>query len=161
MDSPPATAIEAACHRLAIRYADAVDRKAFDEAVALFAPDGVLGVPAGLDAESVDHAGHDEIGRALSRVRFAKATLHDITGHVLDPVPDAAATTATGRTWCRAHHVFADGDGQVQNLLWTLRYDDAYALVDGQWRFARRAMSVLWEELREVARVPGDGQEDA
>lgn len=139
------------CRLLAQRYADRVDRRAFDDATALFTPDGVLAVPRGLDAVSVAHEGHDAIRAALAQVRFATATLHEISGHVLDPAGDGE-DRRTGRTWCRAHHLI-EGDDGVEDLLWTLRYDDVYVREDGAWRFARRELAVLWEERPPVSRL--------
>jgi hypothetical protein len=150
----------AAARELAHRYAAAVDEGLIAAAVALFTPEAVLRLPdppRHLRPVS-SHRGHDEIRSALGAVLGLRATVHEITGQVLDRVD---AIRVRGRTTCAAHHFLAGPDGErteaANDLLWRVRYDDEYVLHDGHWSIAERSMTVLAVELRPVrALLPRD-----
>ena len=55
--------------------------------------------------------------------------------------------TATGESYCIAHHLTVSGDERTL-MLASIRYLDDFAKVDGKWRFARRKLMVDWTETR-------------
>ena len=150
----------AQARELAHRYAAAVDDGLIEAAVGLFTPDAVLRLPdPPRDLSPVaTHRGHDEIRAALGTVLGLRATVHEITGQVLDPLD---AGRARGRIACAAHHLLdgPDGSGEVKDLLWRVRYDDEYAVRDGRWSIAARSMSVVALGLYPVRAVlPRSGE---
>ena len=147
----------ASVQELAARYADGVDRRAFDEVAALFRPDGVLVSPGRRPDELAEHVGRDAVASALHGVEDTVATLHAITGHVIDGEGD----TATGTVSCLAHHVLDTRTGR-KSLVWIVRYADRYAFADDRWWFARREVAVRWIESHPVtwtAEAPDRAQE--
>lgn len=129
------------------RYAARVDD--LDEAgvAALFTEDGVLispDPPRRLEPV-VEHAGRAAVERAMAPLHTLDATLHSIVGVVLDAGehPD----TATGRIACLAHHV-SRRDDVPRDIVWAVTYRDTYTRTADGWRFARRAASATWVEVR-------------
>lgn len=55
--------------------------------------------------------------------------------------------SATGLTYCRAHHIIGDGAGR-QIMIATIRYLDRMVKQDGAWLFAHRKLMVDWTETR-------------
>lgn len=139
----------AAARELAHRYAAAVDEGRVEDAVALFTPDAVLHLPdppRRLEPV-VAHQGHAGIRSALGTVLSLRATLHEITGQVLDPIdagPDRRRRIR-GRTTCAAHHFLEARDEATaaSDLLWRVRYDDEYVEHPGGWLIASRRMTVV------------------
>jgi hypothetical protein len=140
---------------LAHRYAAAVDDGLIEAAAGLFAPDAVLRLPdPPRDLRPVTaHHGREEIHAALSAVLDLRATVHEITGQVLEPI---GAGYARGRISCAAHHFLdrpgASGEGH-SDLVWRVRYDDEYAVREGRWCIAARSMTVIAVGLSPVRAV--------
>jgi hypothetical protein len=110
----------------------------------LFTPDGTLTThPA--DGSTGTH----RQGRAaLAQVPGVLAARYDRTLHLVstqDLALDDDAGTGTGTTYCEAHH----RAGDVDTVL-AIRYDDRLARHGGSWRFAARAVHVLWVERRPI-----------
>jgi uncharacterized protein (TIGR02246 family) len=133
---------------LVARYALHVDRRDLDAMAGLFTEDAVFVLP---DPPKelrpvLEHTGREAIRRALSSVEAVPVTFHAVVGQVFDagPEPD----TATGAVACVAHHL-TERD-TVMDLVWHLRYTDAYRREDGAWRIARRALGIDWIETRPV-----------
>jgi hypothetical protein len=55
--------------------------------------------------------------------------------------------SATGESYCIAHHLFTDGDQRKLMVAW-LRYDDRFVKIDGTWLFAERKLYLDWAETR-------------
>ncbi len=55
--------------------------------------------------------------------------------------------SATGETYCIAHHVSAP-DGKRTLFVASIRYYDTFAKVDGTWFFAERKLMVDWTDTR-------------
>ena len=109
----------------------------------LFTPDAELVLPdppASLDPCTAVN-GRDAVTAALGRLTGFDATFHAVVGRIADADPDRAER-ATGRVACEAHHVSTGDDGQARDLTWYLHYDDEYALVEGRWLIARRALTI-------------------
>lgn len=56
--------------------------------------------------------------------------------------------TATGESYCLAHHISVGEDGQRTMMIAALRYLDTFVKVDGAWLFAERQLLVDWTETR-------------
>lgn len=134
------------------RYAANVDDREFDSAVELFTTDAELAVPAPpADLTPVhSHRGKDAIATAVAAVAAVARTEHAIIGEVYDPAPRPDA--ARGRIACVAHHWNERGD-EVVDVVWHLRYDDAYERTEAGWRISRRALTVNALETRPVRRL--------
>lgn len=109
--------------QLPIRYALAVDGRDIDAWVNLFVPD-------------VDCGKHGRGREALReyitpQVQTFYRSIHLICGHRVELID---ATTARGKTYCRAEHEVGD-KWEVMAIC----YDDRYAKVEGEWLFQRRA----------------------
>lgn len=123
------------------RYATLVDRRDLDAAADLFTDEATLVLPdppARLDPVRV-HAGRDEIRRALSVLADIPSTRHEVT-HLAFAVVGVGA--ATGEVTGVAHHFFRRRAGGVVDVVWHLRYADAYLRQDGRWRIARRELTL-------------------
>lgn len=135
---------------LAPRYAAAVDARDVVAATALFTPDGVLVTPEPPQrmGATVEHRGHDAVAAALTLVTSVDRTVHEVVGQVVEPDP-ADADRASGHVRCVAHHVTGE-----QDVVWHLRYADAYARRPGGWRLTRRELHVDLVEVRRVRTQP-------
>ncbi len=143
------------CHR----YAVLIDTRELAEVGALFADDAelVLPEPPAQLAGTKRVVGRDEIEQTLRAVENLSATAHAVLAvAVNDGLIDPSARTqaergeaAVGLVTGQAHHLVAAPDGYT-NTVWFLRYRDAYRVVDGHWRFARRQLDISWIERRPV-----------
>jgi hypothetical protein len=83
------------------RYAASVDRGDIAAAAGVFADEAELVIPS--PPESFTPV------EALSRVLRLDGTVHEVVGHVIDPVDH---DRALGRTACVAHHFISGKDDQ-------------------------------------------------
>jgi hypothetical protein len=137
------------------RYAAGVDDRRFDDVVAMFAESATLSVPAPPQSlEPVDHhRGHGAIRDAIAAVTAAARTEHAIVGEVYfaGPGPDRAS----GRISCVAHH-WSTHENRITDVVWHLRYDDAYVRIGAAWRFRSRELTINAIETRPVRRLRPD-----
>ncbi|OBH47580.1 hypothetical protein A5687_17035 [Mycobacterium mantenii] len=134
------------------RYAAHVDDREFGAVADLFAADAELVVPAP-PAElrpAHSHRGRQAITTAVAAVAAVARTEHAIVGEVYDAAAEPG--TARGRIACVAHH-WNERDAEVVDVVWHLRYDDAYVLTDAGWRISRRALTVNAIETGPVRRL--------
>ena len=106
------------------RYAAMVDDRRFADVVDLFAHDAELVVPdapRSLDPV-IHHHGRQAIRDAVAAVAAVDRTEHAIVGEVYTA---SGPDQARGRITCAAHH-WKQGDEQISDLVWHLRYDDEY-----------------------------------
>jgi hypothetical protein len=81
----------------------------------------------------------------IKRLQRYERTLHHVTTHVVTVNGD----TATGTTYCQAHHVLRGrSDGPLDKVL-SIRYQDVFQRGD-EWRFLRREINVLLRASRSV-----------
>lgn len=134
------------------RYAANVDDREFGAVANLFTSDAELVVPAPpADLRPVhSHRGRRAITTAVAAVAAVARTEHAIIGEVYDAA--AQPGTARGRIACVAHH-WNERDAEVVDVVWHLRYDDAYVLTDAGWRISRRALTVNAIETRPFRRL--------
>lgn len=141
------------------RYAALVDDRQFDSVATLFTADAELVVP---DPPAVlepvhSHRGHHAITAAVAAVAQVARTQHAIVGEVYDEGRQPGF--ARGRITGIAHHwtvAAAKKDGardELIDVVWHLRYDDAYELTDAGWRIGRRALTINAIETRPVRRL--------
>ncbi|BBY36996.1 hypothetical protein MMAN_11300 [Mycobacterium mantenii] len=134
------------------RYAANVDDCEFGAVANLFTSDAELVVPAppAYLRPVHSHRGRQAITTAVAAVAAVTRTEHAIIGEVYDAAPQPG--TARGRIACVAHH-WNERDAEVVDVVWHLRYDDAYVLTDAGWRISRRALTVNAIETRPVRRL--------
>lgn len=108
------------------RYADAVVHRNGEQWASTWAPDAVWDLGGGRLVEGLDAIKELWYGA----MRGFEATIQT----VLNGAVDVNGDTATGRWYIQEALIRSDGSRGV--LL--AHYDDAYRLVDGEWRFNRR-----------------------
>jgi hypothetical protein len=57
--------------------------------------------------------------------------------------------TATGETYCLAHHIFMD-KGQHILMIMGIRYYDTIVRMNGHWLFAKRQLNFDWVDRRSL-----------
>lgn len=134
------------------RYAAHVDDREFSAVADLFTAEAELIVPAPpADLLPIHtHRGREAIAGAVAAVDAVTRTEHAIIGEVYDAAERPGA--ARGRVACVAHHWTERGD-EVVDVVWHLRYDDAYELTAAGWRIGRRALTVNALETRAARRL--------
>ncbi|EOM77496.1 hypothetical protein Rrhod_1173 [Rhodococcus rhodnii LMG 5362] len=124
---------------LTTEYARAVDRRDRDALVALFAPDARLIRPAALRGDGPDPVGAQQItDTILGSLAHLVSTRHDVGQQRIE---QDGPETATGETWCAAHH-FYERRGTVHDDCVHIRYADRYIRIDGRWVFAERHLDI-------------------
>lgn len=109
--------------QLPIRYALAVDGRDIETWVNLFTQD--------IDCGRYGR-GRDALRRYITPlVQTFYRSIHLICGHRIEMVD---ATSARGKTYCRAEHEVGD-----KWEIMAICYDDEYVKVDGEWFFGRRS----------------------
>ena len=118
---------EADIRQLVARYAVATDQRDLDALVALFIPD----VRVGRDESGEPVRGRDALRENLAgQLSAIGVTILHVGTHQIDlQGPD----DATGHVYCRAE--IQDGARWIHQ---SIRYDDRYRRVDGQWLFVGR-----------------------
>ncbi len=125
---------------LVYRYAQAVDRLDLDALVALFLPDATISIHGGdPDAPPVRQpmSGHDQIRERVAALERYEVTFHHVGSHLFD----IAGDTATGETYCVAHHV-STVDGERRDRVMFIRYHDRFVRADDGWRFEERRLAL-------------------
>lgn len=127
-----ATEAHVAIAQLVHRYADAVIHRNGSQWTSTWAPDAEWDLGGGRLVQGID---------AIAELWYAamggfKATIQTVLSGSTELGDDP--TTATGRWYIQEHVLRADDSRTI--LL--AHYDDAYRLVDGEWRFARRFLEV-------------------
>ena len=130
-------------HTLVLRYARCADRRDYKGFMDLFTEDAKLSGYSGDSANTEPTylmEGRDVIVPAMKGLgRFAK-TLHRVANHLVELDGDEAA----GETYCMAHHIYNDGQGDM-NYTMAIRYQDHYRRDGGAWRFSARQLQIDWE----------------
>lgn len=133
------------------RYARAADRVDGAAAAALFTPDGALRIfERGTEEPVRERIGRDAIATAFAGLSRYDVTLHVVANHLVD----LAGDTATGETYCLAHHVRTVGEGDAAHLsdyMMAIRYLDSYVRTDEGWRIAQRHLQLEFTEERPVS----------
>lgn len=133
------------------RYATTVDRRQPEATAELFVPDGELCIfERGKPDPVRERVGRPAIAAAMKGLERYDVTLHVVGNHtaVID------GDTATGETYCLAHHVRdveqPDGPAQPYDFVMHIRYLDRYRRTDDGWRIERRELQIELTEDRPV-----------
>ena len=120
-------------------YAIAVDHRAHDEFVQLWAAQGRLVI----HREGPERPPTSEYRIPEDAERFIESllvwdrSLHLVSTHQVT-INDNGAS-GTGEAYCEAHYVLGSTD-----LVMAVRYDDDYVKSSDRWLLRRRAVNVLW-----------------
>lgn len=152
----PRTAIspQEAADRLAIRelvdaYARCADRRDAKGQLALFTEDTrflVFYDPTSAEPSQELH-GRQSLAPVFDDLNQYAATMHFNGQSTVTLDGDRAS----GESYCLAHHLKADQDGQRTLMVASIRYLDEFARQDGQWLFAERRLMVNWIDTRPSA----------
>ncbi|MBM3672010.1 MAG: nuclear transport factor 2 family protein [Actinobacteria bacterium] len=134
--------------RLVKEYAHHVDRREPEAVAALFCEDGVLAIYEG-DPEVV---APDRVrtGRREIAATMAGLTKYEVTTHFLgQQMVDVEGDTATGETYCMAHHI-SEANGARRDKVMAIRYLDRYRRVGSEWKIEERRLAIDWTDDREL-----------
>jgi ketosteroid isomerase-like protein len=133
--------------QLAAEYARAVDVPDGERAAELFAPEGVLRICHRGKAEPVaQRVGREAIASAMSGLTRYETTMHVVANQYIE----LAGDSATGETYCLAHHVReVEGKG-VMDYVMAIRYLDEYRRTGEGWKIVVRELQVEFTEDRPV-----------
>lgn len=140
-----------AADRLAIKnlidaYGHDADRREAEKQAGLFTPDGILEnihTEPGREKETTMLRGYKELVAGFATLKKFEVTMH-VNGQ---STIEIHADTATGETYCLAHHIFLD-NGKRMLMIMGIRYYDTMVRVNGQWLFARRQLNFDWVDRR-------------
>jgi hypothetical protein len=138
-----------ALRQLVDAYAHCADRRDASGQMALFTPDTVFQVfmDSKLPEPTYVIRGRDGLAPVFADLIQYLATTH-FNGQSTVQV---AGDQATGETYCIAHHLTVNEDGQRRLMVASLRYLDSFVKRDGVWLFAERKLLVDWTDTRPSA----------
>ena len=132
-------------------YATACDERDGEAFASLFAPDAALTIYQPFESEPLATLeGAESMPGAIAPLSQYRATLHLMANHTTDVDGDSAS----GETYCLAHHLRPTADGGVEDLVMMIRYGDRYTKAGGAWRFAGRDVRILWTEVHPASGDP-------
>ena len=132
-------------------YASACDNRDGEAFAALFAPDARLVIYQPFETEPLATLeGPESMPGAIAPLSQYRATLHLMANHTTRVDGDSAS----GETYCLAHHLRPTDDGGVEDLVMMIRYGDSYTRAGDGWRFAEREVRILWTEVHPASGDP-------
>jgi len=151
--SHQSTSINEIADRLAIRevvdaYAHCADRRDTEGQMSLFTDDTHFVVFMNARDQRPSQEMHSR--DALAPV-FAELNKYDATTHFVgqSTIHTLAAESATGETYCLAHHVSTTHEGR-RLMVASLRYLDSFRKIEDSWFFAERLLYVDWIDERAI-----------
>ncbi|WP_413992862.1 nuclear transport factor 2 family protein [Labrys okinawensis] len=144
---------EEAADRLAIRdlidaYAHCADRRDAAGQMALFTEDTAFHVFMDSKAPEPTYVLH---GREALAPVFADLNQYRATTHFNgQSTIRLEANSATGESYCIAHHLTVDGEKRSL-MIASIRYLDQFVKQKGTWLFAERKLMVDWTDTRASA----------
>lgn len=141
---------EEAADRLAIRqlidaYAHCADRRDTKGQMALFTAETVFQVF--MDSRSAEPTqtlhGRDALAPVFENLNTYQATTHFNGQSAVEIEGD----TATGESYCIAHHLTVEGEKRTL-MIASIRYIDTFSKKNGAWLFAERKLMVDWTDTR-------------
>jgi ketosteroid isomerase-like protein len=131
---------------LVAAYAHHVDRLDPDAIAELFCVDGVLAIydgdPSRVEPDRV-RTGRQEIAEAMRNL-----SRYDVTTHFLGQQSlQLDGDTATGETYCIAHHILSGG-GERRARVLSMRYLDRFERNGERWLIAERRLVIDWSDER-------------
>lgn len=126
-------------------YAHDADRRETSKQVALFTPDAIL-----LNIHNEPGKGKDtsilhqkDLAAGFATLKNFEMTMHFNGQSTIELHGD----TATGETYCLAHHIFME-NGQRTLMIIGIRYVDTIVRLNGKWLFAKRQLNYDWVDHR-------------
>lgn len=151
MASYPTSSVPETADRLAIgelidAYAHCADRRDARGQMNLFTDDThfVVYLDASADQPTQELRGRDALAPVFDELNTYAATFHFNGQRAVSVEGDRA----TGESYCLAHHLSVNPDGQPTMMIAAIRYLDAFVKQDGAWLFAERRLMVDWTETR-------------
>jgi SnoaL-like domain len=148
-------ASEEVADRLAIRelldaYADCADRRDIEGQMSLFTADTEFLVF--MDSRNANPT-QKISGRDGLRPVFKNLSTYEATTHFNgQSTVTWQRGSATGVSYCLAHHVKVDGPTRSL-MIASIRYLDHFVKMDGQWYFKQRKLMVDWIDNRPLGAV--------
>jgi hypothetical protein len=144
---------EDAADRIALRelidaYAHCADRRDAERQMALFTPDThfVVYMDARSSEPSMELNSRAELTPVFDDLNRYVATTH-FNGQSTVTISGA---TATGESYCLAHHVSVEGDERTI-MIASIRYENTFTKSDGTWLFSERRLYVDWTDTRPLS----------
>lgn len=135
-------------HDLAFRYGLAVDNRDAAMLGAIFTSNGVIRGHGQRAARYTGAAGWQTMIAEVS-TSFGR-TMHNVYNQTFDTAPDGTISGLT--TGVASHLLPAEANATDLKVLdFAMRYHNRYAQEGGVWKFAERALEVMWVETRRVA----------
>jgi hypothetical protein len=134
---------ESAPQRLAMQYARIIDDKAFDDLETIFTPDAIVAAPA------FESNGMTEFRGQLEFLLTFSGTMHMIGNQIGEWDGDSYK----GETYCVASHIY-ELDGVERKMEMGIRYDDEINLVEGEYKYTRRYLNVVWQQDLPLTDLP-------
>jgi ketosteroid isomerase-like protein len=129
-------------------YAHCADRRDADGQMALFTADTHFVVY--MDARSSEPTMEMHSRAELAPV-FDDLNRYDATTHFNgQSTVTISGATATGESYCLAHHVSVDGDERTI-MIASIRYEDTFTKSDDSWLFSERRLYVDWIDTRPIS----------
>lgn len=139
--------------RLAIRelvdaYGYCADRRDVEGQMSLFTADTefLVYMDGRNPAPAEEIRGREGLRPVFENLRTYEATTH-FNGQ---STVTWSGDTATGISYCLAHHVKAEGSDRTM-MIASIRYLDQFAKVEGYWRFRQRKLMVDWIDFRPLS----------
>lgn len=140
------TFIRESADRLAIRqlvdaYAFCADTRDAKGQMALFTPDThfVVYMDSRSAQPSQELHSREALAPVFDNLNTYTATMHFNGQHSVQ----LAGATATGTTYCLAHH-WTEKEGKRTRMVAAIRYLDTFVKEEGNWYFAQRKLMVQW-----------------
>jgi hypothetical protein len=133
-------------------WAHCADRRLPDQQAALFVPDGTVTVHLAGQAISEPAqrlAGHAQLAEAFRALDVYDTTTH-LNGQSVVTFSEDDPNTATGESYCLAHHVWTENARRVLMVM-AIRYLDTFVRDESGWFFADRRLVVNWTDKRPSA----------
>jgi hypothetical protein len=133
--------------QIAADYARGVDVPDGKRVADLFLSEGVLRICHRGKVEPVgERVGREAIAKAMAGLTRYEKTMHVVANQYIDVNGDSA----TGETYCLAHHIReVEGKG-VMDYVMAIRYLDEYSRTGEGWKIAVRELQVEFTEDRPV-----------
>jgi ketosteroid isomerase-like protein len=143
--------VEEAADRLAIRelvdaYAHCADRRDAEGQMALFTEDTRFLVFMDATASEPTQELH---GRTALAPVFDNLNTYQVTTHFNgQSTVRVDGDSASGESYCLAHHISVDDQGRRTFMIASIRYEDQFVREADGWRFAERRLMVDWTDTR-------------
>ena len=130
-------------------WAHCADRRLPEQQADLFAPDSEVLV------FNDDPATSDPVQHLRTRAEMIEAfgvlDQYEATTHFNgQSTIEIDGDTASGESYCLAHHVSAK-DGDRQLLVLSIRYLDRFVRTEAGWRFSQRRLLIDWTDTRPIS----------